>query len=315
MSTKFVILCGGQGTRLWPISNSKIPKQFVVMNEQKSLLDRSIERISSLSLDHPLIVSNRKYDIDKYENILYEDYSNDTAVAVLRSVLEVERKYGNVKVVVLPADHNIENNDIFIKDIQRGIDKVNDHNIVLFGISPEYPSSKYGYILPQQSEIKFKEKPNTSDAMKLIDQGALWNSGIFAANTRTILNAIENSTHDIFEWINQPREGNAPSFDVAVLQEYSHISLVRCHDWGWSDIGSHDSFLLLPEIKQEVDAGKNVVKMLSEDVSVLNRGRGNVVVIGCDDLRIIVNGDDILITKNGDYSDELKQLISKNIIT
>jgi mannose-1-phosphate guanylyltransferase len=314
MNTQFIIIAGGSGQRLFPLSNSTTPKQFMVMADGKTLLDRTIDRIKLITSNPPLIISNKNHNINKYKNILYEDFSNDTAVAVLRAVLNVKHSHGNCKIVVLPADHHIENEDIFIDDINRGITKVYRNNIVLFGIVPDNPSTKFGYILPNGSEITFKEKPNESEAIRLISNGALWNSGIFASTCDTIIKSIENSTYDITSWIEHPRKGKASSFDVAVLQEYQNISLISGNNWKWSDIGSHDSFIELDEIQKEINDNKTVFKSSCDNVTVLNRGNGKIIVLGLEDIKIIVNGGDILITKNYDYSDELKQMITKNKI-
>ena len=133
--------------------------------------------------------------------------------------------------VVLPADHYIENVEAFVHDIVEGITHVIKENIVLYGIEPIAPETKYGYIVPNPNGVWFREKPDAITALELIKQKALWNSGIFAAHVDLILKCLRNSQYSIMDWVTSPREGKAPSFDVAVLQEHKHIIV-----WGGTGV-------------------------------------------------------------------------------
>lgn len=345
-----VILCGGSGTRLWPISTSNIPKQFISLGQKGTLLEETLRRISiiinqstnnltvqNVSLESnsynnsqfiqrkeyiycdPLLIMHHSHklpqELSNYEsNIVYEEYANDTAVAVGKAALEIKKRYGDEPVVmlVLPADHYIYNVDAFVRDIVDGINEVNDKNIILYGIDPTSPETKYGYIISSSSGVKFREKPNLSLALELLNDGALWNSGVFAAYTDLVLDCLHNSNCDIMDWISNPRNGKAPSFDVAVLQEYSNIYAHHCSGWRWSDVGTWDAFTDIPEIQEEMKELSHVTIVDSTDVNVLNRNSGNVVVIGCKDLLIVTNKSDILImSKNGDYNNQLKDIATR----
>ena len=113
-------------------------------------------------------------------------------------------------------------------------------------------------------------------------------------------------------WINNPREGKAPSFDVAVLQEYSNINVHHCKDWGWTDVGSFKAFTQMPEIKLEINNPTSIIDVDCSNITVLNRSENKIVLVGCQDIFVIVNGSNILIMSNqSDYDNKLKDIASK----
>lgn len=323
-----IILCGGSGTRLWPISTPKIPKQFISIGKQGTLLEETLHRVSlvmeqcrrhNYKTFEPLLIMNNSHilppELSMYEtNVVYEEYANDTAVAIGKAALEVRKRHSDESIImlVLPSDHYIYNVKAFIKDITDGISHITSDNIVLYGIDPTGPETKYGYIIPSsEDKVKFREKPCFSLALELIQQNALWNSGIFAADVNLVLECLKSSKHNIMDWILYPRDGKAPSFDVAVLQEYHNIYAHHCLGWRWSDIGTWDAFIDIPEIKQEMIDSSNVVMSNCNNVNVLNRGSGNIVIIGCKDLFVIVNNHDLLVMSSGtDYNNQLKEISS-----
>jgi mannose-1-phosphate guanylyltransferase len=323
-----IILCGGSGTRLWPLSTSKIPKQFISLGERGTLLEETIRRVSlvmkkcqeyNYKTFEPILIMNHTHrlppELSKYEsNVIYEDYANDTAVAVTRAAFEIKKRHNNTSVImlVLPADHYIYNIDAFVRDITDGITHITNDNIVLYGIDPIGPETKYGYIIPSSTGVKFREKPNVSLALELINQNALWNSGIFAAHTDLVLQCIISSKYNIMEWILNPHDGKAPSFDIVVLQEYPNIYAHHCPGWKWSDVGTWDAFTDIPEIKQEMNDSSNIIMSECQNINILNRSQGNVVLIGCQDLFVVVNSSDILIMSNkGDYNNHLKDIATR----
>lgn len=321
-----VVAAGGSGTRLWPLSTSQIPKQFITLNNKGSFIEETIRRVllvleecktKKYNVSDPILVMNESHDLPKElshhdNNVIYEPYANDTGVAVARACLEIQRRHidsSNVIIVMLPADHYIYNVDAFVANIVSGINNVTDDNIVLYGIDPTAPETKYGYIIPGPNGIKFKEKPNLATAISLLNDGALWNSGIFAAKINTILSAFEKTS--IFDWINNPRPGKAASFDVAVLQEHKNIHAVHCTGWGWSDVGTWNSFTEIPEVREEIENTQNAIIKNCNNVEILNRGSGRIVIIGCSNLRIVsVNNNTLITPTMGEYDSELKDIAS-----
>jgi len=323
-----VILCGGQGSRLWPISTPKIPKQFIKIGNKGTLLEETLRRINLVMKNcekkgyvtyDPLLIMHKDHklpcELTEHEsNIVYENYANDTAVAVARASLEIKKRHDTQEIImlVLPADHYIENVEAFVYDIVEGILKVEQNNIVLYGIEPTAPETKYGYIIPSLNGVWFREKPDAETALELIKQKALWNSGIFASYVDTTLSCLRNSPYNILDWIINPREGKAPSFDVAVLQEHPIIYAHYCLRWRWSDVGTWESFTSIPEVKDEMEQSSTIIMKDCKNVNVLNRSPGNVVIIGCDNLLVVTSGSDVLIMPNtGDFNNQLKEIATR----
>lgn len=310
-----VILCGGSGTRLWPLSTNDVPKQFVKVGD-KTLLEHTIDRVTYLSegseyrwLDI-LFVSHQKYPL-KYDNVLYENYANDTAVAIYRTVEYLKNDASNTILLFLPSDHYISKPDRFKADVLEGINKVTHENIVIYGIEPTGLESKYGYILNNNdNSVSFKEKPSLDVAKDLINEGALWNSGMLAVNLSHLKQLLDAT--NLQDWLINEREGKAPSFDVAVLQEQKgqyQLSVIKCQDWEWSDVGTWDSFLSVPVIKDEILSQEKCKICDCKNVNVLTRTDSNVVVIGCSNINVIVTEDKILVMDNSvDHSGILKSI-------
>lgn len=306
-----IILCGGSGTRLWPLSNTIRPKQFVPIDNDKTLLQLTLDRISliknkckqkDINCYEPILVMHKDHKQDYGYNVLYETYINDTGVAIARACTTVN---SNEIMLVLPSDHYIENVDTFVDDIIEGIVNVTNDNIVLYGIHPTSPETKYGYILPTNTNVIFKEKPSKDIAIDLIKKGAMWNSGLFAAK----VNTIYDNLGDLTKWVINPREGKAPSFDVAVLQKYNNIYAHKCSEWGWSDVGTWEAFTSIPEVKSIINS--NSTSKNCNNIKILNYSNKNIVTIGCNDLLIVTHGNNILIMPSvGDYNNDLKEIAS-----
>ena len=303
-----VILCGGSGTRLWPLSTSSLPKQFITI-DGISLLQATINRILHLqsvfsTILNPILIMHQDHanleechHLAKKYLIVTEPYANDTAVAVSRALSVIKDQ--NAVILALPADHSIDNVDNFIRDIIVGLNTVTDSNIVLFGLTPTSPETKYGYILPT-NPVSFKEKPSLEIASNLIQEGALWNSGLFAGRVGLISSLLKN----LDDWVKNPHPGKAPSFDVAVLQEYKNINCVKCENWGWDDVGTWEAFTSLPSVQKEITT-KDSIRLLDRHT------KGNIIILGCSDLLVVRNGDNILIMDmKKDHSTELKNIAS-----
>lgn len=327
-----VILLGGMSTRLYPVCSNKsgVPKPFIKIGDKGTLIEQTINRVALVMKDctkkgyttyNPLLIMNRDHKLPEElslheENVLYEHHSNDTAVAVARASLEVKKRHldDNVIMLVLPADHYIENIEAFVYDIVEGILKVTDDNIVLYGIEPTSVDTKYGYIVPNLNGVNFIEKPDYHTALELIKSQAMWNSGIFVAKVDHVLECLRFSRYNILDWIVNPRPEKAVSFDVAVLQAHSYIYPHRSLSWKFSDVGTWISFTALKEVQDEMENDSTVILKNCKNVNVLNRNFGNVVVIGLENLLVITSGNDLLIMPNGggeSYDNVLKQVATE----
>tara|TARA_B100000989_G_scaffold296542_1_gene280006 strand:+ start:1166 stop:2599 length:1434 start_codon:yes stop_codon:yes gene_type:complete len=209
-----VILCGGSGSRLWPLSRESYPKQYLslIKDSKSSLLQKTIKRINKVkNIIPPIIICNeehrfivlnqlRQINVEPIAIIL-EPVGRNTAPAIAISALQAIKKYHNPKLLVLAADHEIKNKDGFINTIENGIHYSNLDFLVTFGIVPTRPETGYGYIevkeyIPSNTSKgypikKFVEKPNLETAKRFIEEKRfLWNSGMFLFKAETILNEI-----------------------------------------------------------------------------------------------------------------------------
>ena len=222
-----VVLCGGSGTRLWPLSRKSFPKQFVPLLDNKSLLQLTLERLAPFCLgasqdigsNHIICVASEEHrflvsdaieaaDLEQInKTVLLEPVGRNTAAAMAIAALAVDQQYDHSQELLLfcPADHHIPDSKAFANCIAEGIKAASDGSIVTFGVSPTFPSTAYGYI--EQGELKsdgsravrrFIEKPKADAAQQLLLKGGfLWNAGIFLMSVGTLLDALKTHAPDI----------------------------------------------------------------------------------------------------------------------
>ncbi|GAF55340.1 mannose-1-phosphate guanylyltransferase [Psychrobacter sp. JCM 18901] len=219
-----VILCGGSGTRLWPLSRESYPKQFLKLAGAHSLFQQTLLRIKSLTqadltIQEPIIVTNEAHrflvldqlhQIDQSAEIILEPIGKNTAPSLTLAALKATDLYENGVLIVLPADHAINDNDDFCSTLNNAVSAVTANKIKIgtLGIKPTYAETGYGYIECQIESTessyhkiaRFVEKPNLKLAQQYIEQSNFyWNSGVFIIKSQFWLTAIEKFDSDIFE--------------------------------------------------------------------------------------------------------------------
>ena len=269
MKIKPVILCGGAGTRLWPKSKNNLPKQFIDFGGW-TLFQKTLLRIKNPIFDYPIISTNvlylnlvrkhlSKYRIKKYRIIL-EPYKKNTAPAILSCALLKEVNYEQ-PMIFFPADHLIEKTNLLNRSINLYKEHLNKDNIFIFGIRPNSPSSQYGYFLTRKTSknlnkvVKFIEKPNTSNAKKIVKKNGYWNSGILFARKDSIINnfrkyqfkTLKLCIHSVNKskisknvyYLNKKsfKKIQEKSFDYAILEKSKNINGIKLNI-PWSDLGS-----------------------------------------------------------------------------
>ena len=200
MKIKPIILCGGEGTRLWPESRKKHPKQFIKING-KSLLKHAIDRVTGVNFDTITICSNSNF-LDKIKDetnninckIYVEPDKKNTAAAILAAINDDDLLFYQ-PIIIISSDHIIEKKIVFQKQIKKLSKYLDMHKIFIFGVKPDYAETGYGYLHSKKINknfnkvIKFVEKPNLNKAKKLIkNNNYLWNSGMFLSNKSALLN-------------------------------------------------------------------------------------------------------------------------------
>ena len=269
-----IILAGGIGKRLWPLSTESRPKQFIPVFKDLSLFDLTIQRINNRLFKKPIIVTSKRYlkqikgsfdRIDlKPSLIVLEPESKNTFAPIIASAMLEYTDLEDEKFIAMPSDQYISNNKNFYKVCKKTL-KCNKQNLVLFGVKPEYPSQEYGYISKRKDKVEFIEKPTIEVAKKLLKKkNTFWNSGIFIFGRNWILNKSKEIDSINFKKINEAikkgeRLGNllylkdsifakvkSISFDKAIVEKCNDISMLPL-EAGWADLGSWVSLRALEE--------------------------------------------------------------------
>lgn len=336
-----IILCGGSGTRLWPLSRKLLPKQFVKLFDDQSLFQKTVTRNLSVS-NHIFIVSNaEQYFLAKDQlhelghtksRYLLESVAKNTAPAIALACLSLD---ADELVLVTPADHLIKNEAAYQQVVAQAKQLAEQDNLVTFGIVPTYPEIGYGYIEAAGNDVlSFKEKPDALTAQSYIDQGNFyWNSGMFCFKAGLFLSELAQHAPDMFaacqlahqtciqegETLRIPFEQMATipedSIDYAVMEKSTKIKVVAA-DMDWSDVGSFDS--LSDELAKDAN-GNAILKRGDDDVAIITvNAHNNMIVtrnhaiaaIDVDDLIIIDTTDSVLITKKGS-SQKVKDVVAQ----
>lgn len=330
-----VILCGGVGTRLWPLSRKKLPKQFLKLtNSGYSLIQETVLRAKKLNPNSITIVVNKAYDflvqqhLDEIDakdyTIISEPVSRNTAAAILAGISHLE---SSSNVLVLTSDHIWEDKK-FVTTIEEGLTLINQSKIIFFGIKPTHPETGYGYIKTSGNQfVKFVEKPDIETAKLYLDSGNyLWNSGIFMFNKETVVekfktfvpnmyNLVEESYHKatiskVSKILNEElfRQIENISVDYAIM-ENCDTGFVIPYDGFWSDIGS---FSAIHDYVEKDESGNYTnpdhISLNTENCYISSKNR-LVATIGIKDT-VIVDTPDVLLVCNKNMTQNVKDLQS-----
>ncbi len=326
-----VILAGGSGSRLWPLSRELYPKQLLTLNADKSLLQATFERLNNfipaqniISVTNSKHHSNIKMQLSKLSEdtvILAEPISKNTAPAIALSIKYIVENYNEDEIIlVVPSDLQINDVEKFTQTIKSSEHFANEGFIVTFGIKPNYPETGYGYICTENEKVvSFVEKPNRQTAEKYIQNGNyFWNSGIFMFKASTIIKEFKKYCPEIDSVIkNIDFSEKSISFtefdkmpnisiDYAIMEKSSNIVMVELKS-DWKDLGSWKSIY---EISPK-DENNNVFvgHVLDKDSknSLVYSSSKLVATIGLEDTVIVETEDAILACKK-DKTDEVKQV-------
>ncbi len=286
-----VILVGGIGKRLQPLSKPSRPKPFLsVTKDRKTIFSKTVTRIRKiLPMENIIVVANKRqaHLIKKSSpkilkgNLLLEKASKNTAPAIALASLELKKRSGDAVIVVLPADHYIGNESVYLSTLKKGIDFVesNSRALVTIGLRPSFPATGYGYIRVRAKARKgdvykverFVEKPDIETARKFIEDGSyLWNTGTFIFKAVTFLGAVRRLAKGIYEPMKDMRKIEERydalpniSVDYAIMEKAYEIYCVK-GSYRWEDIGSFDSLkkVLKVEGRRFIEKDGKVIKIL-----------------------------------------------------
>ena len=330
-----IILCGGSGTRLWPISRTLMPKQFVKLFNDKSLFQLTVNRNSKVC-DSQFIVSNTEQyflaldqldELDKTNNkYLLEPIGRNTAPAIALACMHLPK---DEIVLVTPSDHLIKDEKEYKKVLDKAQELAKDNYLVTFGIKPTFSETGFGYIEADELKAKaFHEKPDSVTAQKYVDAGNYyWNSGMFCFKAgvfleelkiyspevyESSLNALKNSYNDnnmIRIKDNDMLAIPEDSIDYAVMERSTIVKVIPS-DINWSDVGSFDSlFEELPKDENNNTLNDKHISINSKNNLIYGDERC-IATVDIDDLIIVDSGDALLISKKGS-SQKVKQVVQE----
>lgn len=344
MKKTALIMAGGRGERFWPKSRRNMPKQFLSLTDDgKTMIQLTVGRILPLvAMEDIFIVTNRDYkelvlqqlpELPE-ENILCEPVGKNTAPCIGLGAVHIAKKYGDAVMMVLPSDHLIKYNSIFLSTLEDACAVAEQGtNLVTLGITPDCPETGYGYIkfLPDKTrgrafEVeRFVEKPDLETAKAyLATEQYLWNSGMFIWKVSTILENLEQYLPETYQGLLRIADAigteqaqqvleqefhafRSESIDYGVMEKAENI-YVLSGSFGWDDVGS---WLAVGRLQQSNEFGNvvngNVIAVDTKD-SIIQGGKKLIATVGVNDL-IIVDSDDAILICEKDSAGSIKKVL------
>ena len=335
-----VILCGGNGTRLWPLSRTKLPKQFLSLTNDKTMFQNTVLRFQHLKplniqINQYIIICNKEHSYivdeqikalnltDKY-TIICEPIGRDSAPAVCIASLFGEEEDTTL---IVPCDH-IFNDEELCKLIYKGVNQYIDNAIITFGVNPTYPEIGYGYIEtnPDYKTVRFREKPDEDTATSYIENGNyLWNAGLFMFNNNTMINCFKKYASEILNvckntldisktngiTLNLDEElfktCKSISIDYAIMEKTDSAVVVPL-DAGWSDIGSWSALWEIDDKDTNNNAIHGDVMLFNTQDSLVHAESRLVTTVGIDNLVVIETKDAVLVADK-EQVQNIKQIV------
>lgn len=339
-----VLLSGGSGTRLWPLSRSLYPKQLLSLSEEKTMLQATALRIpASEAFAPPLVICNNDHRFIIAEQlraigrealtIMLEPVGRNTAPAAAAAALYCHRQHDDAIIVLLPADHVITDIQGFRSQLDAAIALADKGQIVTFGITPTEPHTGYGYI-KQGAEIadgafhvdQFAEKPDADTAAGYLADGSYsWNSGMFVARADVLMTEMAAFRPDIVEAVTAALDRAEPdldflrldeeafaacpaqSIDFAVMERTQHAAVIPC-SIGWSDIGSWNALWEIADKDADGNATSGDVILKDVKNSYIRTEATVIAAIGVEDLTVVETSDAVLIAHR-DRAQDVKDVV------
>lgn len=343
MNIRPVILCGGSGTRLWPASRKSMPKQFLPIIKNETLLDLSFKRVKSLNTCCKcIVVTSKQYcflvkeALDKANieaDILLEPIGRNTTASIYLAAAFADE---NDTLLIMPSDHLIKDTKKFLDVVLKASKSNVYENWITFGILPTYPSNAYGYIKVKDYHNKknttkiydvesFIEKPSIQKASQMLTKDSFfWNAGIFMGKASMIIKSISSEASNIASFCDKAfkthyvihnneinfsleafTEIPSKSIDFAVMEHSKNIKLIEFNAQ-WSDVGSWDSIV---NEQEKVEEKKNIIEISGKNNFIFAESR-IVATIGVENLIIVDSDNATLISKKG-KTEQVKEVVKK----
>ncbi|MDQ2070153.1 mannose-1-phosphate guanylyltransferase/mannose-6-phosphate isomerase [Natronospira bacteriovora] len=329
-----VILAGGVGSRLWPLSRKAFPKQFHTLFGSEPMMGATLQRLNGLCNSHPVVVGNEEHRFliadalkdagHDSASVILEPEPKNTAAAIALAALEIAETDPDARMLVLPADHWIEDDGPLAEALSAAMEHLTLDDLVAFGIQPARPETGYGYIeldgdgsAPVRPMKQFVEKPDRATAEKYLESGRfLWNSGMFLFPAQKIVDELQAHAPDIMAAVKRSFDGRktdgifvrpdaaafaearADSIDYAIMEKTASARVIPVNIQ-WSDIGSWQSYLERGQAGQACDERGNVCDgdtlAVDCDNSLLVSRKRLVSAVGLKDVAVIETGDAVLV--------------------
>ena len=317
-----VILCGGAGTRLWPLSTPDRPKPFIPFLGERTLFEHTLDRIADRSLFSPPVVVAGNAHVPLVEeqagnvDLIVEPMARQTAPAIALAAMRLDPE---TVMLVCPSDHFIADTAAFVSGVERASDLAREGYLVSLGVEPTEPATGYGYIQsgeavgPGHRVARFVEKPDAQRAAEFLAQGGfVWNAGIFVFTAGHFLEELERLQPTMHAAVVHSVKGGAAdghifhpeatpfasiageSIDYAVMEKTARAAVVAV-DMGWSDIGSWDALAKALEAQDGRSPVDERAELIDCDGVMVRSDGPRVSAVGLEDVIIIVEGDEVLV--------------------
>jgi mannose-1-phosphate guanylyltransferase len=347
--TYAVIMAGGGGTRLWPVSRKGKPKQLLPLLGKETLFQSTVARLEALFPPERILVvtvaeqareMREQVPAIPAENYLIEPSPRGTASVVALAASVLKKRDPQAVMAIQTADHHIRNRDLFNYLIKAALEVADQKYLVTLGITPTFPSTGYGYIqqgeslsgdykYPVYTVKRFKEKPDEVTAQQLLSSGDhSWNSGMFVWRVDTILAEIERQMPDLFRAVDEIasawdtsnrdevlrsrwQELKSQTIDYGIMEKAERVAVLPAGGLGWSDVGSWDSLfeVLMPDMNGNVDTHGQHLALDTHNTLVYGGNNQRLVVTIGLDDMVVVDTDDALMICKVDQSQKVKDVV------
>lgn len=347
MNKYALILAGGKGTRLWPISTEKKPKQFLNLYGNEIMINETIRRIEKIfDYENIFIIINEQQSDLAYryidnrvprENIIIEPEAKNTAMCIFYATLKIKKIKSDGIITVLSSDHYIEEKDKLQESIITAMEvAMCNENLVTIGITPTYPATGFGYIKyantkdkDYYSVIEFKEKPKYDKALEYIKSNCyVWNSGMFIWKIESILKSFKDYLPNIYKFkdklytsIGTDKEQKIVkeiykkieniSIDKGSLEKANNVKMIR-GNFKWMDIGNINDFFEIHEreVNNNIIIGNLIIAKETSNTNILNKSDELLITIGLENVNIIKDNK-VCIVCNKENINDLPQILEK----
>lgn len=347
--TYAVIMAGGGGTRLWPISRKETPKQLLPLLGKDTLFQSTVARLEKLFPPERILVvtvAEQAREMQKQvpaipvENYLIEPAPRGTASVVALAAAVLQKRDPEAIMAIQTSDHYIRNRDLFHYLIRTAFDVAQKNYLVTLGITPTYPSTGYGYIqqgapldgnynYPVYMVERFKEKPDEATAQQLLRSGDhSWNSGMFVWRVDTILSEIQRQMPELYKVVSKIADAwgtdeqsnvvqshwfdlKSQTIDYGVMERAEKVAVLPAGGLGWSDVGSWDSLfeVLLPDMNGNVSTNGQHLALDTHSTLVYSKNDERLVVTIGLDDMVIVDAGDVLMICKVDQSQRVRDVV------